>query len=540
MKLLRGVAILTVAALFFIVSLFAASPGASQGTGRTLTIAVYKAAGDLNPFAYKSIFDAQTMVFDPLVQYGPEGKFLPGLAQSWDISSDRRTVTFHLRPNVRFSDGSPWNAQTALLSLHQWVGNEKIASFLGSAGRISSVEATGDLTLVMRLKEPYFPLLQELSLVRPVRFVAKDGFDATGHYQRPVGTGPFKVVNNTETETVFERNDYYWGPKPRVSRVVLKVIPDAQTRLAALSSGNVDVIGGDWTAPITPQQAMTLKQSAGVHLLTGPGTTTLLLAFNYRPGHVTTDAAVRKAVSLAIDRSAVVRNRFLGFAQPASTLFPPTVPLSDTSATVPALNLEQAKNVLEAAGWTGAGIRQKAGNTLTLKFLVSEEAEPGSVALAEIIQAELRPIGVNVDIAPVDHATYHDAAPAGQFDLTVYETIGAPYDPLTTLTNYFQSTVANSEGKIWMDSKGLDPLIEAVLEAQSDAARRSAYQNVYRFLTEQTAFVPLAYPQRIWAYGKRVRDIALATTDYDFPLAGVGVSALSGTWGVAMAQAPSH
>jgi ABC-type transport system substrate-binding protein len=86
----------------------------------------------------------------------------------------------------------------------------------------------------------------------------------------------------------------------------------------------------------------------------------------------------------------------------------------------------------------------------------------------------------------------------------------------------------------------LDPLIEAVLEAQSDAARRSAYQNVYRFLTEQTAFVPLAYPQRIWAYGKRVRDIALATTDYDFPLAGVGVSALSDTWGAAMAQAPSH
>lgn len=525
MRLVRRAAVLAVV-VWLAVGVVIVSPAVSQGTGGTLTIAVFKAAGDLNPFAYRSIFDAQTMVFEPLVQYGPGGKFLPALAQSWDISSDRRTVTFHLRPNVRFSDGSPWNAQTALLSLHQWVGNERIASFLGSAGRIASVEASGDLTLVMRMKEPYFPLLQELSLVRPVRFVAGSGFDSSGKYQRPIGSGPFKLVSSTEAETIYERNDNYWGPKPKVSRVVLKVIPDAQTRLAALSSGVVDIIGGDWTAPITPQQAMTLRRSPGAHLLTGPGTTTHLLAFNYRPGHVTTDPAVRKAVALAIDRNAVVRNRFLGFAQPAGTLFPPAVPLSDTFATVPAPNAEEARRVLEAGGWTGAGVRQKAGKPLTLKFLVSEEAEPGSVSLAEVIQAELRPIGIGVDIAPVDHATYHDAAPAGQFDLTFYETIGAPYDPVTTLTNYFQSTFPVSEGKIWTDSKGLDPLIEAVLGAQSDAARRSAYTNVYKFMSDQTAFVPLAYPQRIWAYGKRVHDIALAVTDYDFPLAGVGVSGL--------------
>jgi nickel transport system substrate-binding protein len=535
----RSTAALAIAGLL-VVCLSGVSRGASQDSG-TLTIAVFRAVGDLNPFAYKSIFDAQTMVFDPLVQYGPGGKILPGLARSWDISADRRTVTFHLRPNVRFSDGTPWNAPTALLSLHQWVGNEKVASFLGSAARISSIEATGDLTLVMHLKEPYFPLLQELSLVRPVRFVGQSGFDASGQYQRPIGTGPFKVVSNTDTETVFERNDNYWGPKPKVSRVVLKVIPDAQTRLAAVSSGAVDVIGGDWTAPITPQEATTLKESAGVRLVTAPGTTTLLLAFNYRPGHVTTDSAVRRAVSMAIDRSAVVRNRFLGFAQPAGTLFPLTVPLSDPSATVPTPNLQQARITLEADGWTGSGIRQKAGKPLNLTFLVSEEAQPGSQALAEIVQSELQPVGINVDITTVDHATYHDAVPAGQYDVTLFETIGAPYDPLTTLTNYFQSTVANSEGKIWMNSQGLDPLIEAVLGAQSDEARRAAYRNVYRFLNDQTALVPLAFPVRIWAYGKRVHGMTLPPTDYDFPLGGVWVSGLlPNNSGETIAEMASH
>jgi nickel transport system substrate-binding protein len=500
------------------------SGGTSVNTTGTLTIAVSKAVGDLNPFKYKAIFDAQTMIFDPLVQYGPDGKILPALAQSWDTSSDGLTVTFHLRPNVLFSDGSPWNAQTALLSLHQWVGNPGVASFLGAAGIISSVDASSDLTLVMHLKEPYSQLFQDLVVVRPVRFLGKNGFDASGQYQQPIGTGPFKVVSNTDTETVLARNDNYWGPKPRVSKVVLRVIPDAQTRLAAVSSGDVDVIGGDLTAPITAQEALTLKLSKDVHVITGPGSTTLLIAFNYMPGHVTTDAAVRQAISMVVDRSGLVKSRFQGFAQPAGGFYPATVPFNDASTPVPTPDLARAQATLESDGWTGSGIRHKGANSLKVTFLVSDEAFPGSQAIAEIVQSELLPVGINVDIVTVDHATYHDAVPAGKYDLTLFETIGAPYDPQTTLTNYFQSIENPSEGRIWMDAKSLDSLVAAVVAAQSDSDRTTAYANALRFLHDQAAVLPLAYPSRIWASGKRVHDMALAPTDYDFPLQGVWVS----------------
>ncbi|MGI8562570.1 MAG: ABC transporter substrate-binding protein [Candidatus Dormibacter sp.] len=498
--------------------------GATPNNNGTLTIAVSKAVGNLNPFKYKAIFNAQTMVFDPLVQYGPDGKILPALAQSWTTSSDGRTVTFHLRPNVQFSDGSPWNAATALLSLKKWVADPGVADFLGAAGAIGSVDAPDDMTLVMHLKQPYAPLLQDLTIVRPVRFLGKAGFDASGAYQTPIGTGPFKLVSDSDTQTVFARNDKYWGPKPKVSQVVLKVIPDAQTRLAAVGSGDVDLIGGDFTAPITPQQASTLKSANGVHLVTGSGTATLLIAFNYMPGHLTTNLAVRKAITLAVDRAALTKSRLQGFAQPAGGFYPAAVPLNDASTPVPAANPKAAQDALTADGWTGTGTRKKGSTNLSVTFLVSDEVSPGSQAIAEIVQSELKPVGINVDISSVDHATYHDAVPAGKYDLTLFETIGAPYDPLTTLTNYFVSTLNPSEGRIWMDQKSLDPLVAAVVAAQSDAERKTAYDNVYRFFRDQAAVLPLAYPSRIWASGKRVHDVSLAPTDYDFPLHGVWVS----------------
>lgn len=525
MRLTRGVA-----ALLAAIAMVACSSGSTStstttpNTTGTLTIAVSKAVGNLNPFKYKAIFNAQTMIFDPLVQYGPDGKILPALAQSWTTSTDGKTVTFKLRPNVQFSDGSPWNAPTALLSLHQWVANEGVASFLGAAGAIATVDAPDDLTLVMHLKSPYSTLLQDLSIVRPVRFLAKSGFDASGAYANPIGTGPFKVVSNTDTETVMARNDNYWGTKPRVSQVTLKVIPDAQTRIAAVGTGDVDVIGGDFTAPITPQQASTLKSATGVKVLTGSGSATLLIAFNYMAGHITTDTAVRKAIAMTVDRAGIVKSRLLGFAQPAGGFYPATVPLNDSATAVPSPNVKAAQDVLQSAGWTGTGVRHKGSAALTVTFLVSPEVSPDSQAIAEIVQSELKPVGIDVQISSVDHATYHDAVPAGKYDLTLFETIGAPYDPQTTLTNYFVSTLNPSEGRMWMDAQALDPLVAGVVAAQTDSEQKAAYGKVYQFFRDQAAVLPLAYPSRIWASGKRVHDMSLASTDYDFPLQGVWVS----------------
>lgn len=498
--------------------------GAEKDPNGVLTIGVNRAVEDLNPFAFEAIFNVQSMIFEPLVQYGEDGNIVPALATSWEESPDGKTLTFHLREGVTFSDGAPWNAEAAKKSLDLWIGDEGY-SFLETSKVITEVTATDELTLTLALSRPYPYVLQELTLVRPVRFLSPKAFDADGGYGgEPVGTGPWVLESNSPTETVLTRNDDYWGGAPDVAEVVIKVIPDAKTRLTALRTGDIDLIGGAWTAPLLPEDAQQIKEmGGGLELLTAPGTTTQLLAFNPDPDRLTSDPAVREAIGLALDRKAIAERLYLGFATAAGSLMPDTVP-TGRGEPAPAPDIDAANAVLDAAGWTGEGVRSRDGVELKLEILVAEEKQPGVRQLAEVIQAMLKKIGIAVEIDAVDHATSHDEIPEGHYDMTIFYTIGAPYDPITTLTNFFLSTVPTSDGKIWTDPAKLDPLITDVLEAPTDDRREAAYQAVYDFLEAQSAFVPLVYQESVWAHGPQVHGLTLAPTDYDFPLDGIWVA----------------
>ena len=502
----------------------AATGSSEKDPNGVLTIAVNRAVEDLNPFAFEAIFNVQSMIFEPLVEYGEGGKLLPCLATSWEQSRDGKTLTFHLRKGVTFSDGAPWNAEAAKMSFDVWVGDEAY-SFLESSKVITNVTATDEYTLTLTLSRPYPYVLQELSLVRPVRFLSPNAFNDKGEYGgEPIGTGPWVLKSNTPTETVLTRNESYWGGAPEFAEVDIKVIPDAKTRLTALRTGDIDLIGGDWTAPLLPEDAQEIEAMGnGTELVTAPGTTTQLLAFNPDPSRLSSDPAVREAIGLALDRDAIVENLFLGFGAGAGSLMPDTVPTGEGEP-APAPDTEAAKDVLEAAGWTGDGVRSKDGVPLELEILVAEEKQPGVRQLAEVIQDMLKEIGIAVEINAVDHATSHDDIPEGRYDMTIFYTTGAPYEPITTLTNYFFSTVPTSDGKIWTDPARLDPLITAVLEAPTEEKRAAAYQAVYDFLADQSAFVPLVYQDRRWAHGPQVHDLALPPTEYDFPLDGIWLS----------------
>ena len=271
--------------------------GGEKDPNGVLTIGVNRAVEDLNPFAFEAIFDVQSMIFEPLVEYGEDGEIVPGLAESWEESKDGKTLTFHLRKGVTFSDGAPWNAEAAKKSLDVWIGDEGY-SFLETSKVVTGVTATDEPTLTLTLSRAYPYVLQELSLVRPVRFLSPNAFDAKGEYGgEPIGTGPWVLESNSPTETVLTRNEDYWGEAPEAAEVAIKVIPDAKTRLTALRTGDIDLIGGDWTAPLLPEDAQEIeKGGAGLERGHRPGTTTQLLGFNPAPDRITSDPAVREAI----------------------------------------------------------------------------------------------------------------------------------------------------------------------------------------------------------------------------------------------------
>lgn len=321
---LRRSLVVLVAALVLLAACTGPASDADQGNGATLNVAIAEEAGVLDPHVFTGNFLLLDMIFEPLVTYGKDGALEPGLASSWKVSGDGLQVVFELRQGVQFHDGTPFDAQAVKWNFDRWVGKEDYGFFRTSTV-VQKVEATDPDTVTLTLSEPYEPLIQELSIVRPVRFLSPASVAADSAFARPVGTGPWRFESSSPTDAVLVRHDDYWGDAPSLGRVSFRVIPDSQTRVSALRSGEVDLIGGSYLAPITPLEATGLQKTDGVRLLTGDPDTTFLLSFSTRGPAA--DRAVREAVGLAIDREALKAVLYSGLGETAATLFPPGSPM---------------------------------------------------------------------------------------------------------------------------------------------------------------------------------------------------------------------
>ncbi len=518
---LRHSLVVLVAAVVVLAACTGPAPDSDQGNGGTLNVAIAEEAGVLDPHVFTGNFLLLDMIFEPLVTYGKDGALEPGLASSWKVSGDGLQVVFELRQGVRFHDGTPFDAQAVKWNFDRWVGKEDYG-FFRTSKVIQKVEATDPDTVTLTLSEPYEPLIQELSIVRPVRFLSPASVVADAAFARPVGTGPWRFESSSPTDAVLVRHDDYWGDAPSLGRVSFRVIPDSQTRVSALRSGEVDLIGGSYLAPITPLEATGLQKTDGVRLLTGDPDTTFLLSFSTRGPAA--DRAVREAAGLAIDREALKSVLYSGLGETAATLFPPGVPDAGTPMDV-RFDPARARTVLDAAGWAEAdGRRARNGTPLALELVVPSEPVHGvqdSRTSAEAVAAALGEVGITVTIRSVDSAAYLDERSAGNYDLSFVETLGAPYDPSSSVVSYLTSS-ADAGGVIWTTPE-LDSLVDAALFARDTGARAGAYQTVYDLLERDAAFVPIIYRPRFWATGPAVSGFDVPVTEYDLDLRGVTV-----------------
>jgi nickel transport system substrate-binding protein len=163
-----------------------------------------------------SQFFAQAMVFESLVQYGKKGKIEPMLATSWSISDDGKTYTFKLREGVTYSDGTPFHAANAKRNFDAILKNREAHSWMELMNQIDRIEAPNENTFIIRLKNKYMPALQELTYIRPVRFLADaafpDGDDTSKGVKAVIGTGPWILdAYEKDKQAVFKRNPKYWG-----------------------------------------------------------------------------------------------------------------------------------------------------------------------------------------------------------------------------------------------------------------------------------------------------------------------------------------
>lgn len=490
---------------------------------QTLRIGIAQEAGNLDLLQNESALSSYGLMFEGLVRYGSGGTLEPGLAERWEVAGDGRAITFHLRRGVHFSDGTPFDAEAARWNFARWIGKSDF-SWIGISEQFQKLDLLDVATLRMTLKTPVPAALMELSIVRPVRFLSPKAVDAKGKQTAAIGTGPWKLVENGRSSSVLVPNPLYWGVKPTFSRIELAVVPDELSRVNALLAGDLDVIGGEWVAPLQPSRAKSLAAQPGVQVLAESGVSTVLLGYNGNRGPLR-DVRVRRAVSLGLDRQAIAKVLYQGYAEPAGNLFPATIPDSGKRTAVPVRDVGAANRLLDDAGWTRNGPnRTKDGQALTLELIASDAVLPGARRLSEFILGQLGELGLAVKVSALDDATYHDRRQKFDYDLAFFGTYAAPYDPHGSLGAMFVSTAdSGPDGKVFV-SKALDVVVATALSATGEE-RRVKLQKVYDWLDEQQAVCPLVYPQRLWAHSRRIKGLRLPPTEYDMPIAGISLGA---------------
>ncbi|MEI8633697.1 ABC transporter substrate-binding protein [Vibrio sp. PP-XX7] len=213
-----------------------------------LTIAWPVNVGELNPHLYtpNQMF-AQSMVYEPLVQYCADGQVKPWLATHWDISADGRTYTFTLRQGVKFSNGEPFNAQAVVANINAVLDNKARHSWLELVNEIQSVKASGSDQVVLTVRHAYYPLLQSLhfpglsgSLHHLSSFTVRQRRDYQPYRHRP------RVLEHTRLSQydTFGQNPYYWGENSTYQHITVKVIADPTSRAVALQTGEIDLLYG--------------------------------------------------------------------------------------------------------------------------------------------------------------------------------------------------------------------------------------------------------------------------------------------------------
>lgn len=498
-----------------------ASAAASGEVRDELIFVNYRDIRDLNPHLYAGEMYAQSILYDTLVSITADG-YEGCLAESWDISEDGRTYTFHIRPNVLFSDGEKCDANAILANFNAILENRERHTWLEMMNLLVGVSAPDENTFVIEMSEPYYPMLTELGCIRPFAMISpscmingstKDGVN--GH----IGTGPYVLTDFvTDEYAVFERNENYWGKAPAIRKITVKVIPDNQTRIMALESGEIDLIFGKnmIDADAISQYLDSDRFTVG---LSDPTSTRHIVMNTTR--EILGDPAVRKALQHATDRQTISDGIFYGLEQPADTLYATTVPYCNVGLKAYEYSTETAAQILDEAGWVLGGdkMRAKDGRQLALDLLYNSDSVTEKT-IAEYLQSEYLKLGISMTIHGEEEQSYRDNMKAGNFDMVFNICWGMPYDPQSSLAAMRAPVYGDYAAQQGLEDKAeIDEAITKILTSTDEAERQELYKSVLTNLHEDAMYLPLTYECNKALYTSALHGVHFGTDQYDVPFA---------------------
>lgn len=421
-------------------------------------------------------------VFDGLLQLNYNSEVIPGLAESWDVSDDGLTYTFHLAEGVKWHDGEPFTAEDVQYT-YQRIMDE--SGFIGGTltNAVESMECPDDTTFVMTLKAPDATLLGTLAwyenaiIPKHIYEQEEDWLSCEAATGAPIGTGAFKFVEYKKGVSItLEKNEEYFKGAPEIDRLIFMIVPDSDTAVQAFYNGEIDLLRG---VPNSEVPAMQQNPDIKMGVMTAARRFQMICNMT---NETMQKWEVRKAISLGIDRDEISLKGTGGLQAPAYGFYPPFLDWAyNADADIGERDIEKAQELLEQAGYS------KDANGMYLSISLDVFTGGTYADCAKVIQANLKEVGIDVKINVMEMAAWSEKIESGNYDLAMLAGYQGP-DPDAIGKRIGTGAVMNWA---FYSNERVDELLKLGRTLVTNEERGACYKEIQAILAEDLPIIPV-------------------------------------------------
>lgn len=476
-----------------------ASPNSSSGPlakGGNLSFVIPAYPLGMDPLS-PSADIAGLQIFDAWWEYlirptGDGSGFEPMLAKSYTISADKKTYTFHLRPNVKFSDGSRLTTADVVTSLHNAFTNKgSQIAFLGS--KIASIKAQNSSTVVVKMNSSWPYLLSDLAgfnaAILPQALIKKEGYAA--FLKKPVGTGPFMLDHLDPGNSIkLVRNPHYWEKgRPYLDSITFKVVQSDVARATSVTGGQADIAQDP-----PPNQLSALRANKSLNVVSLPLSLVETIDFNVKVPPFD-NLKLRQAISLAIDRKAIVQAGLFGAGSPATTFIvgPPALTLQNKSLNLYPYDPKKARRLVAESGLP---------KPITIPLQLSQGAVQD--AIATVVQQNLQAVGIKVKIVRNDYSAIQSAVSSGHYSAATRNWSNYVGDPSQQPLFWMDPAFCCHANWTNYDNPAAIALVHKAVQASDTAEAKRLFDEVQRSVATSAHSIPLYYPNQVYVLSTKV------------------------------------
>ncbi|MCJ2513627.1 MAG: ABC transporter substrate-binding protein [Candidatus Thermoplasmatota archaeon] len=509
-------------------------------------VLIFAMSGDADKLDPADVTDGESIsrtdnIFESLVEYTAGGTDIQSaLATSWDVSNDGLEITFDLRKDVEFHDGTDFNADAVVFSFarqydtsHPYHEYGEWAYWGYMFSDIDYVEKINDYKIIIHLKRPNAAIMTSLAMFT-VAIVSPTNAEEWGEeaFKHPVGTGPFKFVEWVKDDHItLEANEDYWRARSKLDKIIFRVIEDPSARLLAIQAGEIH--GMEYPDPVSFDL---IKSDSDLQLLTQSGMNVGYLAMNTgygyydenengvrdsdedwvkTPGYFEplTNKLVRQAINYAIDKNSIVENLYKGTAIVAKNGMPPFMLGHNDDIVDYSYDPDMAKDLLEEAGYPNGF------NTTLWVMPVSRPYMFDPPKIAEALQSYLADVNINVELYQLDWSTYLEETENGNHPMCLLGWTGDNGDPdnfMNVLYGPNSASIGTAGNVAFYNNSLVQDKFSAALQSYDTTVRSKLYEEAQVLIHEDAPFVYLAHATQNMVFLSNIKGYVLNPTERKF------------------------